>query len=202
MIYHNLLNVVKTTNKNINIKIMSHYIFPRSNEKTNQTTYYWFKDGLNDEEINKVKEYIQELEFQESVVFSGLDKSVRDSKIKWIHYNSETEWLYNKIYNYAKEANDTIFNFKLFYSRDSIQYSKYSENGKYDWHIDIGEQNNNLRKLSCSILLNDPEEFEGGDFEYWIKKLPEKVPLKKGSVLFFLLFYIVFLRLLKVKGKV
>ena len=136
---------------------------------------------MNDEEINKVKEYIQELEFQESVV-SGLDKSVGDSKIKWIHYNSETEWLYKKIYMCAKEANDNIFNFKLFYSKDSIQYSKYSENGKYDWHIDIGEQSNNLRKLSCSILLNDPEEFEGGDFEYWIKKYPEKVPLKKCSV--------------------
>ena len=48
---------------------MSHYIFPKSNLKTNQTTYYWFKDGLNDEEIKKVKEYIQNLEFQESVVF-------------------------------------------------------------------------------------------------------------------------------------
>ena len=41
--------------------------------------------------------------------------------------------------------------------------------------------------MSCSILLNDPEEFEGGDFEYWTKKNPERV-IKKGSILFFLHF--------------
>ena len=168
---------------------MNCYIFP-NDRKTNQTTYYWFKNGFNDDEIRKVKDYIKQYDFQESTVFSGSDKSVRDSKIKWIDCNSETECLYQKIYDYAKEANDTIYNFKLYYSKDSIQYSKYSQNGKYDWHIDIGENENNLRKLSCSILLTDPEEFEGGDFEYWIKKNPEKVPLQKGSVLFFPSFFL------------
>ena len=168
---------------------MNRYIFP-NNKTTNQTTYYWFKNGFNDEDIKKVKDYIQKLEFEESTTFSGNDKSVRDSQIKWIDCNPETEWLYEKIYDYAKEANDAIFNFKLYYSKDSIQYSKYGKDGKYDWHIDIGENENNSRKLSCSILLNDPEEFEGGDFEYWIKKNPEKAPLEKGSVFFFPSFFL------------
>ena len=168
---------------------MNRYIFP-NDKYTNQTTYYWFKNGFNDEDIQRVKDYIQKLEFEESTTFSGNDKSIRDSQIKWIDCNPETEWLYEKIYNYAKEANDSIFNFKLYFSKDSIQYSKYSENGKYDWHIDIGEGENNLRKLSCSILLNDPKDFEGGDFEYWIKKNPDKVPLEKGSVLFFPSFFL------------
>ena len=168
---------------------MKRYIFP-NDKKTNQTTYYWFKNGLSNEDIKKVKDYIQKLEFVESTIFSGSDKSIRDSQIKWIDCNPETEWLYKKIYGYAKEANDAIFNFKLYYSKDSIQYSKYSKNGKYDWHIDIGENENNSRKLSCSILLNDPKEFEGGDFEYWIKKNPEKAPLEKGSVLFFPSFFL------------
>ena len=168
---------------------MNRYIFP-SKKSTNQTTYYWFKEGFNDEEIQKVKDYVETLNFEESTIFYGSDKSVRDSKIKWIDCTPETEWLYEKIYNMAKEANDTIFNFKLYYSKDSIQYSKYSKDGKYDWHIDIGEGENNLRKLSCSILLNDPKDFEGGDFEYWIKKNPEKVPLQKGSVLFFPSFFL------------
>ena len=168
---------------------MNRYIFP-NNKSTNQTTYYWFKNGFNDEDIQKVKDYIQKLDFEESTTFSGNDKSVRDSQIKWIDCNPETEWLYEKIYNYAKEANDILYKFKLYYSKDSIQYSKYSVNGKYDWHIDIGEGTNSLRKLSCSILLNDPDDFEGGDFEYWVKKNPEKIPLEKGSVLFFPSFFL------------
>jgi PKHD-type hydroxylase len=168
---------------------MNRYIFP-NDKKTNQTTYYWFKKGFSDEEIQKIKTYLEDIEFQESSIFSGTDKSVRNSRIKWINCNADTEWLYEKIYGYAKEANDAIYNFKLYYSKDSIQYSKYSKNGKYDWHIDIGENENNLRKLSCSVLLNDPGDFEGGNFEYWIKSTPEKVPLEKGSVLFFPSFFL------------
>ena len=42
-----------------------------------------------------------------------------------------------------------------------------------------------LRKLSCSILLNDPDEYSGGDLELWVNKDPIKVPLIKGSVVFF-----------------
>ena len=99
---------------------------------------------------NKITLNAAKLEFEESTTFSGNDKSVRDSQIKWIDCNPETEWLYEKIYGYAKEANDAIFNFKLYYSKDSIQYSKYDKDGKYDWHIDIGENENNSRKLSCS----------------------------------------------------
>lgn len=164
-------------------------IFPINNQ-VNQTNYYWFKKGFNENEINKIKDYVEPLEFQKGTTFSGINRSVRDSKIKWIEYNPETEWLYEKIYNYAKEANDILYKFKLYYSKDSIQYSRYSVNGKYDWHIDIGEGTNSLRKLSCSILLNDPSDFEGGDFEYWIKSKPDKVPLEKGSVLFFPSFFL------------
>ena len=172
---------------------MNRYIFP-NDKYTNQTTYYWFKNGFNDEDIQRVKDYIQKLEFEESTTFSGNDKSIRDSQIKWIDCNPETEWLYEKIYNYAKEANDSIFNFKLYFSKDSIQYSKYSENGKYDWHIDIGEGENNLRKLSCSILLNDPKDFEGGDLELFCGETFDSkkniMELKRGYAVFFASFLI------------
>ena len=102
---------------------MNCYIFP-NDRKTNQTTYYWFKNGFNDDEIRKVKDYIKQYDFQESTVFSGSDKSVRDSKIKWIDCNSETEWLYQKIYDYAKEANDTIYNFKSIKNNTEINNIK------------------------------------------------------------------------------
>ena len=53
---------------------MNRYIFP-NDKQTNQTTYYWFKHGLNDEEIQKIKEYVDKFEFQESTVFSGSMKN-------------------------------------------------------------------------------------------------------------------------------
>ena len=170
------------------------YIFPKNKDNINHTTYYWFKNGFNDEEIKKIKDYVKNIEFQKGTIFNqqnnGYNRSIRDSEIKWIKYNEETQWLYDKIYNYANIANNKIYQFKLHYSLDDIQYSRYSLNGKYDFHVDIGSGRNSMRKLSCSILLNDPEEFEGGNFEFQTGKNPEKVPLIKGSVVFFPSFFL------------
>tara|TARA_Y100000590_G_scaffold470383_1_gene664321 strand:+ start:1270 stop:1851 length:582 start_codon:yes stop_codon:yes gene_type:complete len=169
---------------------MSQYIFPKDTTKIDHTSYYWFKNGFSEEEIKKIKTLLEKYKYQESTTFSGSDKSVRDSKIKWIPYQEDTDWLYQKIYNMAKESNDEQFKFHLYYAKDNIQYSKYSLNGKYDWHMDIGQGKNSLRKLSCSILLNDPKEFVGGDLEFWVNKNPIKVPLEKGSVIFFPSFFL------------
>ena len=99
---------------------MSKYIFPNNNQ-TNQTTYYWFKNGFDEKEIQKIKEYLENFHFEKGTTFTTSDdKSVRNSQIKWIPYNNETRWLYEKIYNYAKEANDNIFHFKLYYSLDIL----------------------------------------------------------------------------------
>jgi PKHD-type hydroxylase len=72
-----------------------------------------------------------------------------------------------------------------FYLHDlpPIQLTKYADNGHYDWHADSypPDENSIQRKLSVSILLNDPNEFEGGEFEFRDCK-PE---LKQGSILVF-----------------
>ena len=64
------------------------YIFPKNKDNIDQTTYYWFKNGFNDEEITKIKEYLKNIEFQKGTIFDntngGFNKSVRDSEIKWI----------------------------------------------------------------------------------------------------------------------
>jgi PKHD-type hydroxylase len=72
-------------------------------------------------------------------------------------------------------------------SQEMTQVSKYrSENkGHYDWHIDshppIG---NTQRKLSISILLSDPSEFEGGELQF--KGMEDrKILTKQGSIVVF-----------------
>ena len=60
---------------------------------------------------------------------------------------------FEKIYKMAKEANDEQYNFNLYFSNNHIQYSNYEKEGKYDWHIDIGSNENSLRKLSCLYII-------------------------------------------------
>lgn len=66
---------------------------------------------------------------------------------------------------------------------EDIQMSEYKESGHIDWHIDAKFPLNGIqRKLSCSILLNDPSEFEGGVLEI---ENADPINLKLGSIVVF-----------------
>ena len=78
------------------------------------------------------------------------------------------------------------WNFVLSYLQE-MQLSKYlaEDGGHYDWHIDGTEPEDGMqRKLSISILLNDPLEFEGGELQ--IKGVDSKnILTKRGSIVVF-----------------
>ena len=72
-------------------------------------------------------------------------------------------------------------------NQESTQIGRYksSDNGYYDWHMDAGPPNNGIqRKLSISILLSDPSEFEGGELQF--KGMEDrKILTKQGSIVVF-----------------
>ena len=58
---------------------------------------------------------------------------------------------------------------------DSIQYTEYYEDGgHYDWHMDVGNFPENHRKISITIQLSNPDDYDGGDLEFWLGKVPTK----------------------------
>jgi PKHD-type hydroxylase len=113
-------------------------------------------------------------------------ESIRKSKIKWIHPNDDSQWLYDKIINMVVEANNTMWNFNLHSVIDLIQYTEYSEGGgHYDWHMDIGPGSISHRKVSIIIQLSDPSEYEGGDLELWYGGSIIQIPKNKGLTVLF-----------------
>jgi len=169
---------------------MSNYknIINKNLADVNQANYYWFKNAFTDDEIDKIHNFASKYEFRKGGIGKeGTINKIRNSKIKWLPSKSESEWLYEKIFDYTKKANDAVYKFRLHYSEDSFQYSLYegNVNGKYDWHLDIGMGSLALRKLSGVLLLSDPSEFEGGELQIFKGSNPVTVPLKKGSLVFF-----------------
>ena len=87
-----------------------------------------------------------------------------------------------------KEANDTIWNFDLYSVLDDIQYTEYhaTNDGHYGWHQDIGPGALSTRKVSITVQLSGPDEYEGGDLEYWKGGQDiQKAPRGKGVVFIF-----------------
>ena len=51
----------------------------------------------------------------------------------------------------------------------AIQFAEYQDGGFYDWHQDASgiDPNNEIRKLSLSLILSDPDTFEGGELQFF-----------------------------------
>ena len=56
---------------------------------------------------------------------------------------------------------------------------------KCGWHIDIGPGSINHRKISCTIQLSDPDEYEGGDLEIWTGGDFKTIERKQGCAILF-----------------
>ncbi len=158
--------------------------FPQD-PSVDQTMHYVIENAFNQEELGWIDNLQALYPFQEATVI-GNNNGIRKSDIKWMHSNDKSFWVYERISQFAKQANDTLWKFNLSSIIDSIQYTVYYEGGgHYGWHIDIGPGSINHRKISCTIQLSDPDEYEGGDFEIWTGGDFRTIERKQGCAILF-----------------
>ena len=81
--------------------------------------------------------------------------------------------------------NSKFFNFDLYGFIEGFQFTHYKEpDGKYKKHVDRG-LNIQIRKLSLSIQLSDPNSYKGGDLILHYQDTPIILPKEQGKLLMF-----------------
>ena len=96
-------------------------------------------------------------------------KEIRNSNISWIN----DWWVKKELEPYVKRANEMAgWNFN-FTKSEASQFTIYEPGEYYDWHRDAqnypytqGEQKGLIRKLSVTVSLSNPEDYEGGFLEF------------------------------------
>ena len=128
--------------------------------------WYYFTKGFTKEELDKIEQDVANLPYQAGTTAGG-NTEVRSSKIKWVPQTNDWFWLYEKLSDYAVQANFALWNFDLHAIPEQIQYTEYyaTEKGHYDWHADIGPGLLSKRKISITVQLSEPDSYEGGDLE-------------------------------------
>ena len=151
------------------------YLYPK--ERVGITYPYVFWDQLfTDEELEKVVEYCETLEKIEGTTVgkdgkSDTEDTSRKSTIAWARPTDENQWIFDRLLYVADQLNRRFYEFDL-NGFETFQYTVYDgeKNQKYDYHMDtvLGMDKPiemmETRKLSLSIILSDPSEYEGGEF--------------------------------------
>ena len=109
----------------------------------------------------------------------------RNSKISWLSHRSDMR---DYLFEYVKKANRLAYGFHVDNVAD-LQYTEYDGKvkGHYGWHVDVDWMNTQPydRKLSVTVQLSDPNEYEGGDFIIEGESPDPEQAKQKGSILIF-----------------
>jgi len=114
------------------------------------------------------------------------DTKKRITTISWIPFTALPE-MYKIIERTMHQVNGNHFGYEGMTITEPAQFTEYPKGGFYDWHMDA-EVNCQfeppVRKISMTILLSNPSEFEGGDLEFMTEgnKPPQ---LLQGQAIFF-----------------
>ena len=117
----------------------------------------------------------------------------RKSDIVWMN----DTWIYKEIHPYIHEANEKAgWNFDWDFS-ESCQFTKYGVGQYYGWHCDSWDKpysrppladgtrpidHGKIRKLSVTISLSHPDEYEGGNLEFDFRNQVDWDRNKKAAI--------------------
>ncbi len=176
----------------------------------------WFNTNLPSKVIDIIEEDLTEYfdpQLQDSRVGGGdygtVDKDKRNARNAWVPTN---HWIAGFVWHYVQRANRENFLYDLTnIDGESLQYTVYGEGEYYGWHNDAGLQtyykpmsggnrghgeaiaadfiNENcekVRKLSFSLLLSDPDTYEGGNLQFIDESGKSYfAPRQRGTIILF-----------------
>lgn len=117
---------------------------------------------------------------------ANYDLNYRSNKLSWITSNEESKWIYTKIKESVLDVNKKYM-FDLT-DLEILQYTSYDKDEFYKKHIDTGSTlfvGDTCRKLSFSVQLTPPEEYDGGELLIYHSEEPLVAPKNLGSITYF-----------------
>jgi PKHD-type hydroxylase len=147
--------------------------------------FAWNKDSFTSAELDALIKIGTNAELGRAATFGGSDPKIRDSFVQFLFPNEVTRWVFERLNAVVNAMNDEFFGFDLTSMDQGLQFTRYSAPGEhYEWHIDRGMLSG-TRKLSLSLQLSDPDDYEGGDLELWFGGEPFKASRERGVMTLF-----------------
>lgn len=145
---------------------------------------YWEK-AFSKEECERIVATGNDRTQRQAKTKSASSQKIRKSEVAWLYPRDDMEWAYRRMTDIIMSLNDQFFKFDLFGATEGFQFTKYTApGGKYGKHID-SSAGNLIRKLSFTVQLSDPSEYQGGDLLLHFGSKPEVMKREQGHVAVF-----------------
>lgn len=129
-----------------------------------------------------------------TIGYNLLNPNVRSNNLVWLSVknNLTLYWLFARVSQIVQEVNNHIYKFDLYGLVEDFQFTAYENiDDHYNWHIDSGSLQT-TRKLSVTIQLSDPKDYEGCELEFAhedtsdkTQQVPENLKRGQGSITIF-----------------
>jgi len=155
------------------------------------STFVIWANAFSSAELDMIEAYGDRLTAEKATVESDMPEGqvrgeIRVTQTAWMALGPESKWIYDRIQGVARTLNDRVYQFAISGFSEHLQYTIYhdTEGGHYDWHVDQGPLRTR-RKLSISVQLSDPSQYEGCDLQFYAGNKTETAPRERGTVIAF-----------------
>jgi PKHD-type hydroxylase len=143
-----------------------------------------FPRRFSAEECNLVVALHREQGVLPSRMPRGDGSFIRNSDLFWIARTAETDWIFDRVWQVAMLYN-ARYEFALSAEMGQLQLTRYTKAQLYNWHMDLGEGEMSLRKISVVVELG-AAQYEGGGIEVFHGEgTGNRIDLARGDVLIF-----------------
>ena len=152
-------------------------------------TFSWWENAFTNDELDWLQQRAKAANLDAAVggkgALGGVNKDQRRCQVDWLKNTSESQWVFERLAHIISQLNADSFNFNITGFGEPLQLTNYdqSENGMYGWHVDYGMGIS--RKLSLTLQLTDPSEYEGGNLQLMTSGVPETVRKQRGFITVF-----------------
>ena len=155
--------------------------------KNNFVEFIYYEGMFLPHEIAKIQTLWQQDQTKKATVTGENEykDDLRKSSVMFIDNIPANNWIYQRLADLAITCNNERFHFDLLGFHEELQLAKYVEGDFFDWHLDFGPGETSIRKLSMTIQLSDPSEYEGGDLQFMINQNIVTASREKGTIVIF-----------------
>ncbi|HVZ28375.1 MAG TPA: 2OG-Fe(II) oxygenase [Rhizomicrobium sp.] len=162
-------------------------------DPSSRSPFVIWEGAFDAEMLKALAQYADSLPHKHGTVDVGneqYDRNSRVTRVAWLERNSQTERFYDRLEEIILSLNSQFYQYDLS-AIVPLQHVVYegSDQGHLDWHIDYARESDQkgseFRKLSLSIQLSDPSEYEGGELQAQVRGKIDVAPKTFGTVIAF-----------------